>query len=95
MGGSEMTNSGLRSVMRRLAVSALLVAATLILRTSTVQAGWQFGPCSYNQNGWGCDWSQMGFPFCFDAGTCLDEPPGTQQYCYCQGEFNCNWEPAC
>lgn len=86
-----MANSQLRPVIRRLAVSALLVAATLLLRTSTVQAGWQWGTCDYNQNGWGCDWAQSGYSFCFDQGTCLQEPVGVYHYCYCQGEFTCWW----
>lgn len=90
-----MTRNQLRPVIRRFAVSILLVAATLLLRTSTVQAGWQWGSCETNQNYWGCDWVQSGQPLCFDAGTCLEEPLGTYHYCFCQGEGTCWWEWSC
>lgn len=90
-----MAKSQLRPVLRRLAVSVLLVAAALLLRTSTVRAGWQFGTCEQNQNYWGCDWVQSGQPMCFDHETCLMEPPGTYQYCLCQGEGNCYWTWYC
>jgi hypothetical protein len=83
-----------RHVMRRFGVGILLVAATLLLRTSTMDAN-HYGHCYPNE--WGCNYTEGGYAFCFDQYTCLQpNPEGPVYACLCDGNALCDWvESAC
>jgi len=78
-----------RHAIRRLFVTGLFLAAIVVLRTSTLDAG-HWGAC---MPGEGCGYNYDGFMFCFDGGTCLQpDEGGPMFYCACIGG-QCDWWP--